>query len=408
MNFLTCILTVAAMLSAPSDSIKPYYQELARKLAINQASVPTGGNQFEIIRSGKRYAELLYSDIDSADSLIEVEVYLFAEDKDGNHVRDLLVDKVAQGVPVRYIHDNFGNFFDNMFDGRPNFTGFVRNLKKSGIDKREHSSLLLPDYTYTSPSWRNHRKINLIDRKIAYLGGMNFTEGSISGWGDTQIRITGPAVQSIRDVFLSDWKRVGGRDSGSPDSGAGAGTANGKIMQVIADGPDMPAYMMEEAICWALANAKKYIWFETPYFLPSKPVMKALQQAAQRGLDVRVIVPSVSDLPAFDPAFRSVVEDCLRSGIKLIYRKPPFNHSKTFVCDDYITCVGSSNMDKMSLLSLYEINTLIYDTDTALEHKAYLIEAQEGARIADQDMVDSWDGSERFRQSLLGLFSHWL
>ena len=424
MNFLFILVAGVALLSSQSGNnatvtcrdatpgIQPYYQNLARKLAIKPALVPTGGNDFEIIRAGKRYSELLFNDLESAKDMIELEVFLFGEDKDGKRVRDVLVDKVAQGVTVRYIHDNFGNFFDNAFDGRPNFTGYYRNMRKSGIDVRQHTPLWRPDYTYTDPIYRNHRKINLIDKKTAYVGGMNLSEGSMSGWGDTQIRITGPAVQCVREIFLEDWSRVGPKE---PETGSlsvaadgGDGETEGKILQFVADGPDLPAYMMEEVIVWLLENAKEYVWFETPYFLPSRPVMNAMNKAAERGIDVRVIAPEVTDMSSFDSAFHATAKECVKSGIKLLYRKPPFNHSKTLVCDDYITCVGSSNIDKLSLQSLYEINVLIYDSATAIEHRAYLTEAQEEAKIADQAYIDSWSSSERFKQAMLGIISPWL
>lgn len=425
MNFLFILVAGVTLLSSQPDNnaamtcrdatpaIQPYYRNLARKLAIKPALMPTGGNDFDILRTGKLYSEFLHRDLESAEDLIELEVFLFVEDKDGTKVRDVLVDKVAHGVTVRYLHDNIGNFFDNTFDGRPNFTGYYRNMKKSGIDIRQHSPLWRPNYTFTDPTYRNHRKINLIDKKTAYIGGMNISEGSMSGWGDTQIRITGPAVQCAREVFLEDWNRGAGPKL--PETGRLSVAAvdndwdtNGKILQFVTDGPDMPAYMMEEVIVWLLEHAKEYVWFETPYFLPSSPVMKAMNEAARRGVDVRVISSEVTDMDFFDPAFHATAKECVKSGIKLLYRKPPFNHSKTLVCDDYITCVGSSNLDKLSLQSLYDINVLIYDSSTAIDHKAYLTEAQEGAKIADQDYIDSWSASERFKQSLLGIISPWL
>ena len=425
MNFLFILVAGVTLLSSQPDNnaamtcrdatpaIQPYYRNLARKLAIKPALMPTGGNDFDILRTGKLYSEFLHRDLESAEDLIELEVFLFGEDKDGTKVRDVLVDKVAHGVTVRYLHDNIGNFFDNTFDGRPNFTGYYRNMKKSGIDIRQHSPLWRPNYTFTDPTYRNHRKINLIDKKTAYIGGMNISEGSMSGWGDTQIRITGPAVQCAREVFLEDWNRGAGPKL--PETGRLSVAAvdndcdtNGKILQFVTDGPDMPAYMMEEVIVWLLEHAKEYVWFETPYFLPSSPVMKAMNEAARRGVDVRVISSEVTDMDFCDPAFHATAKECVKSGIKLLYRKPPFNHSKTLVCDDYITCVGSSNLDKLSLQSLYDINVLIYDSSTAIDHKAYLTEAQEGAKIADQDYIDSWSASERFKQSLLGIISPWL
>lgn len=415
MNFLICLAAGAVLLSSQPDStayIQPYYRNLADKLAIKPAFEPAGGNEFEIIRTGKRYAELLLDDIDSAEKIIELEVFLWGEDPAGLRVRDTLTHKVAQGVPVRYIYDNFGNFFDSAFDGRPVFTGFFKDLRKRGIDVREHTPLWLPDFTYTQPSARNHRKINLIDGKVAYVGGMNLTQGSMSGWGDTQIRITGPAAQKIRAQFLEDWNMLGPEnpeyDRPFAESSHTAAYPGGKTVQFVADGPDQPAYMMEETIVWLLEHAKEYVWFETPYFLPSRPVMKAMKKAVERGVDVRVITPEITDMTSFDPAFHSSARECIRSGIKLFYRQPPFNHSKTLVCDDYITCVGSSNLDKLSLLSLYEAGVLIYDTPTASGHKAYLTGALDNSIVVDQKFIDSWDSSERFKQSMLGIIGHWL
>lgn len=420
MSFFNCLIVGIGILSASPDSsavespgnttpyIQPYYARLASRLAIKPAFTPTGGNEFELIRIGSRFSELLLQDLEEAKSLIELEVFLFGNDKEGRKVRDILARKTTEGVQVRYIHDNFGNLFDSIFDGRPVFTGYYSEFRKLGIDMRAFSPLLLPDPTYTSPDARNHRKINLIDKRIGYTGGMNLTHGSMSGWNDTQLRITGPAVQCLRKVFLEDWNRIGKPENQLEHDCSEACSGQGKIIQCIADGPDQPAYMMEEAIVWLLENAKEYVWFETPYFLPSRPVMKAMEKAACRGIDVRLILPEVSDMTALDPAYRAPVKDCIKHGITVVYRKLPFNHSKTFVCDDYITCVGSSNLDKLSLLSLYELNVLIYDSPTALEHKAYLTREQEGARVADKALIDSWDGAERFKQATLSIIGRWL
>lgn len=424
MNCLFSLLMSAALMAVPSDGvttvqvkdatplIRKDYQTLARKLAISPAFVPTSGNEFEKISSGRRYGDLLYADFRAAKSLIELELFLYGQDPDGEEARDILFEKIKEGVEVRYTHDNFGNFFDNIFDGRKVFTGYYDNLAKGGFNMRLFARYLAVDPTYTYPAWRNHRKINIIDKQIAYTGGMNITEGSISGWGDAQLRITGPAVQSLRSVLLLNWNDLARcnaeRDELKLKVVPEAPSGEGKILQVVADGADQPAYMAEEAIVWTLEHARNYVWFETPYFLPSRPIMNAMKKAAARGIDVRVIVPVDSDLPALDPAFRSSIGECFKNGVKVIYRKPPFNHSKTFLCDDYILCVGSSNLDKLSLLSLYEVNVYIYDEETAVKQKEYLLEAQEGSTMVDQAFIDSWDASERFKQAMFRVVGHWL
>ena len=421
MALLYSFLIAASLLAAPSDTvtvkdatplIRPEFQGLARKLAISPAFVPTTGNEYELISSGKQYADLLYADFRAAASLIELELFLFGQDPDGARARDILFEKVKEGVEVRYTHDSFGNFFDNIFDGRKVFTGYYDSLSRGGINVRDFSPFYRIDPTLCNPTWRNHRKINIIDKRIAYTGGMNITEGSISGWGDAMLRITGPAVQSLRSILLLNWNDLARRKSEREELNLtvrGNATADGgTILQVVADGADQPAFMAEEAIVWVLEHARDYVWFETPYFLPDKPIIDALGKAAARGVDVRIILPIDSDLPALDPAYRSCLERCFRKGAKILYRKPPFNHSKTLLCDDYLLSVGSTNLDKMSLRSLYEVNVYIYDEPEALRHRRYLEDAMEGAQEVDQAFIDAWDSRERFRQFIFGIISPFL
>ncbi len=424
MHLLCGLLIGASLLAAPSQSadtvyvadatpqIRPHYQGLARKLAVSPAAIPTAGNRLETLRSGKDYSERLFADFREAKNLIELEVFLFGRDPDGRKTRDLLCEKIKEGVEVRYIHENFGNFFDSIFDGRPVFTGYYDSLALGGFNLRNQSPLWKIDPTWANPHWRDHRKINIIDKGIAYTGGMNITEGSMSGWGDTMLRITGPAVQSLRSVLLLTWNDLAVREEDRDVQVLRpAGTArknDGTIIQVVPDGPDQKALMMEETMIWALDNARDYVWFETPYFLPNRTLLKAMKRAVDRGIDVRLFLPLVSDMTSFDPAYRSSLKDCLDMGIRVFYRNPPFNHSKTFLCDDYILSVGSSNFDRLSLESLYEVNVLIYDEEAALAHKDYLLDALGDSAEADLSLVDSWDFKERFLQFCLGIISPYL
>lgn len=424
MHFLCGLLIGAALLGGPRGNadtivvndatplIRAEYQALARKLAVRPAFVPTTGNRLEVLRSGQAYSEHLYSDFRSAQELIELELFLLGRDPDGRQACNILFKKIKEGVEVRYIHDNFGNFFDSIFDGRPVFTGFYDSLSIGGFKVRNISPLWEIDPAWANPNWRNHRKINIIDKKVAYTGGMNITVGSISGWGDTMLRITGSAVQSLRGILLLNWNDLAhskaDRDEQAIVVAGPALCSDGPIVQAVADGPDQPAFMMEETMVWVLDNAREYVWLETPYFLPSRPLFKAMKRASERGVDVRLFVPLVSDMTSFDPAYRSSLKDCLDIGVHVYYRNPPFNHSKTFLCDDYILNVGSSNYDRLSLESLYEVNVLVYDEAAALDHKAYLLDAMKDASEADYSTVASWDSKERFQQFLLGFISPFL
>lgn len=423
MTALICLLAAAALYMTPADSssvvcvpdatplIKPEFQPLARMMAIDPAAIPTCGNSVRYIHPGSLYKELLVKDFIDAKELIELELFLYGQDPDGMYVKEILYDKIKQGVEVRYIHDSFGNFFDNIFDGRKVFTGYYDDMPKNGMNVRNFSPLWKIDPVYTDPAHRNHRKINIIDKQIAYTGGMNITEGSMSGWGDFMLRITGPAVQSLRSVLLKNWNDLARTKADRENmtlQAVPAESNDGVILQVIPDGADMPAYTAEEFIVWTLDNAKDYVWFQTPYFAPTRPVLKALKRAAERGLDVRVMVPSNTDLPATDPAFRACFKTCTESGVKIIYRKGPFNHSKTFVCDDYLTWVGSSNLDGLSLKRLYEVNVLIYDEAAALGGKQEFLEGAKGGLLVGEDLYKTWDGKEKFMQGLLHLAAPWL
>lgn len=419
---LVCIL-MSALLFAPADSIsvpvsdatsliRPDYRDFARNLSISTACLPTSGNEFRIITAGSDFGDALYRDFRDATRLIEMELFLFGDDSDGREARQLLFDKVKEGVEVRYTHDSFGNFFDSIFDGRPVFKGFYTQMVKGGINLRDFSTLLALHRTFSTPGQRQHRKIIIMDEQIAYTGGMNITEGSISGWNDCMMRITGPAVKCLRDIWSLNWNdapglfrkkvRVGLERSGESPS------PEGKVLQVVPDGPDIKAHTAEDAMIWLLENAKDYVWFQTPYFIPTGRLLKALKAAAERGLDVRVIIPLEGDLPAVEPSMRSYYKTCLESGVKLFLRNPPFVHSKNFLCDDYLVCVGSTNLDKLSLKRNYEVNVFIYDDQTAAECKAVFQHALSDSQPVTPALFDTWSGKEKFNQVLLRAASPWL
>ncbi len=416
---LLLLASVMAAPRVPADTVTvhdatPLIQErfrpLARGLAVSPECVPTSGNDFRIIRSGREFGDLLYSDFRGATRSIEMELFLFCNDSDGYEARDILFGKVKDGVKVNYIHDNFGNFFDSVFDGRPVFSGFADEMVRGGINLVEFAPLYRLYPTFMYPGERNHRKITVIDRSVAYTGGMNISEGSISGWGDCHLRITGPAAGSLRGAFLRNWNKTARRRDRCSlvFRVEEAPEREGKILQVVPDGADMPSHMAEDALVWVLDHARDYVWIETPYFYPPRPVVDAIKRCAGRGVDVRVIVPIEQDLPSLAPAFRTYFKECAQAGVKMIYRKPPFNHSKTFLADDYLVCIGTTNLDKISMRRNYEVNTYIYDASTAAAQKEYLLQAQEGSILIGDEEFDSWDAGEYFKRTMLWFISDFL
>ncbi|MBO4475792.1 MAG: phosphatidylserine/phosphatidylglycerophosphate/cardiolipin synthase family protein [Bacteroidales bacterium] len=402
-----------ALIQDATPLIKEDFRDLARLLTVSDENVPTAGNDFEIFTTGDRFKELIFEDFRNARELIEIETFLLAEEPGGLETRDVLVERAADGVEVHYLHEAFGNFMDCVFDGRPIMTGFYNGLRKAGIKVYSRTPIWEFCSLLTSPAAINHRKINIIDGKIAYTGGMNFTKGSMLMWGDSHMRITGPAVQSLSAILRRNWNTVCTRPRDKMDfrlevSSEAPHGSPGKIIQVVPDGPDAPAFMAEEAIIHTLQIARDYVWFETPYIFPTKRILKAMTQAAERGVDVRVLIPIKTDLGPLEPAFRTCFKECTRAGVKIYMRKPPFNHAKTFVSDDYLTCIASTNVDRLSFRRTYEVNAYIYDTPTAIGQKETFLEGLEGSTPVDQELFDSWGAGEYVSQFLSSLLGPWL
>lgn len=403
------LLLSAAILSSPGDTVfvsdatplvREEFQPLARMLSMTPAFVPTSGNSLEVITDGLRYKELFTDDVLKLSETVEIECLLFGDDAVGHEVKEMLVDKVLEGAHVRYMHEPFGNFFDSFFDNRPVLTGFYLQMERDGIDKR---NFITPYKTFCHTRNLNHRKISVIDGGVAYTGGMNITQGSMGSWGDTHIRVTGPAASDLRAIFFQNWNAFRGNGGEAVPLAVCAApeqaSQDGIILQTVADGPDVPAHTCMEAVIWALDHASSYIYFQTPYFCPPQRVVKAMKRAAERGVDVRIIIPGACDISLCDPVNRSYYKTLTKSGVK-VYEREKFNHSKVFVCDDYLGCIGSSNLDWLSMRYLYEINTFLYDSGTASRMKANFLERAEESELVTDETIKGWSAGEKMLQGV--------
>ena len=409
MSVILNLLLSAAILSSPGDTVfvsdatplvREEFQPLARMLSMTPAFVPTSGNSLEVITDGLRYKELFTDDVLKLSETVEIECLLFGDDAVGHEVKEMLVDKVLEGAHVRYMHEPFGNFFDSFFDNRPVLTGFYLQMERDGIDKR---NFITPYKTFCHTRNLNHRKISVIDGGVAYTGGMNITQGSMGSWGDTHIRVTGPAASDLRAIFFQNWNAFRGNGGEAVPLAVCAApeqaSQDGIILQTVADGPDVPAHTCMEAVIWALDHASSYIYFQTPYFCPPQRVVKAMKRAAERGVDVRIIIPGACDISLCDPVNRSYYKTLTKSGVK-VYQREKFNHSKVFVCDDYLGCIGSSNLDWLSMRYLYEINTFLYDSGTASRMKANFLERAEESELVTDETIKGWSAGEKMLQGV--------
>lgn len=343
--------------------IRPEYQGLIDILSLSRARVPLLGNKVEVMRGMRKY-ESLMDDLAAAKESVHMEYYEFPRDEVPQAVRGRLMQKAAEGLDVKLLVENVTNMKVPMSD--------YREMRGSGIELRFFDPFMRPLRFIFRLNHRNHQKIAVIDRNIGYIGGMNMSDVYYKTWMDTHLRVEGPAAAvGIDGVFWNMWQKAGTEQYTPFADTVQYPSANqiGKIVQVVSEGPFDGHLTMENSYVWLLDNTTDYFYARTPYFSPPKDVLDAMKRAAMRGADVRLIIPGVSDVSIMDSVNRSFFRTCLKSGIKIYTSRGAFNHSKTFVTDDYVTSIGSVNLDYRSFRINYEDNAFIYDQPVAGQMK---------------------------------------
>ncbi len=313
------------------------------------------GNEVEIFTDGAAMFQRFKEDLSKAQHAISLQSYIFEDDNIGTEISDILIDRASGGVKVRVIYDHVGCF--NVSDK------FYKRMADAGVEIYPFFKVTFPEFA-TRINWRNHRKIAIIDNEIGYIGGMNIADRYISSgkrvWRDTHLRIVGTSVNGLNYSFSLDWTFMGlptfyestKKYSPQPNDEAG--------IQILMSGPTGQWHNIALMLLKAISNAKKLVYIETPYFLPTESLLKALQTAALSKVDVRVVIPRKPDSAMLRLASGSYVSQCLRSGIKVYYYEPGMLHSKVVVVDDEFSTVGSTNFDFRSMEYNFECNAFIY------------------------------------------------
>ena len=298
------------------------------------------GNHIEIFTSGQEKFDALKRDMLAAKEYIHLQYYIFARDKIGREIRDILVQKAQEGVKVRVIYDHIGSFLLNM--------SFFRKMRKAGVEAYPFLKVTIMEFA-NRLNWRNHRKMVIIDGKIGYIGGM-----------DTHLRITGNALKGLQYSFAVDWnfmKRSLLTETtlthevapGSPDG-----------MQIVSSGPTGRWNAISHVFLKAIANAKRSIYIQTPYFLPTDGLLKVLQSAALAKIDVRLMVPRTPDSRLLKYSSYSYIKECLQAGIKVYFYEHTMMHAKSVIVDDEFVTTGSTNFDFRSFEHNFECNVMVY------------------------------------------------
>lgn len=382
----------------PYGSLDERFRPLAVLLSRNETgNTLFAGNSFEIITSGGRKRELLLKDISEAKEFIHLEYFHFGNDSGGREVLELLEKKAREGVEVRFLNENVANF--------PIPASYYNKMRKSGVEmvRFTNTKLGLLDLPLKL-NYRNHRKVVVIDGRIGYTGGMNINNNYFYRWRDTHLRIEGNAVAALQTSFLDSWLTSGGTLKKSlPDyykefSHVPDGPFKDKLMQIVPDESDSRWPLLQMAYEWILQNAKEYVYLQTPYFAPPESLLNALKGAALRGVDVRLMFPEKVDTPLMGAANKAYYRECLEAGVRIFERRGEFIHSKTIVCDDYISQIGTTNIDVRSFSLNHELNAYIYDTQTALACKDIFLKDQS---ISQEILLDPWLKERKWYQMLL-------
>lgn len=324
------------------------------------------GNKVSLLFDGPQTFAAMNAAIATAKSHIHLETYIFDDDELGDQFADLLIRKQQEGISVSIIYDSVGTI------GTP--AEFFKRMRDAGIQLVEFNPVNpLKRFGRWRLNNRDHRKMLIVDGKIAFTGGVNIS-GDYSkssqfrarrkltadqvGWRDTHIQIEGPAVAAFQWLFLDEWSRQNGPVLPDLEYFPPLKPEGGKVVRVLASRPGSN-FEIYKAYMLAIQEAKKTIHISTPYFSPDAQVIDALIQAAGRGVDVKIIFPSVTDSGLVFYAGQSYYDQLLAAGIKIYQLQLAVLHSKTAVIDGVWSTVGSANVDTRSFLHNNEINAVI-------------------------------------------------
>ena len=382
------------------------------------ASSPlTAGNRVTALIDGPNTYAAIEAELKAARHHIHLETFIFGAEDIGRHFGDLLAQKRKEGVEVRVLYDSVGSM-DTPKD-------FFEQLRQQGVEVREFR----PINPVKNPRiWqiqnRDHRKIVVVDGKVGFAGGINidstYSSASTSkpgpkrgiedGWRDTHMRIEGPAVKQLQTLFLESWKKagdpvkVGEGDNYFPTIKPAGDTLIG-IVGNDSDSDDRALYGTYLA---AFKHSSRRLWITHAYFAPNAELLKAIEEAAQRGVDVRLIVPAFTDSSIVLKATQATFTPLLNAGVKIYELKDALLHAKSVVIDGTVSIVGSANLDMRSFVHNDEVNAVIVDGDFGQKMDEVFRRDERGSRPVTMERWEKRSVWRRMKEFTVKLFSYWL
>jgi Phosphatidylserine/phosphatidylglycerophosphate/cardiolipin synthases and related enzymes len=353
------------------ESVPPEDAGLARVLARLTGIPPTGVDSLRLLHTADAFYDALLARVEAARHHVHIQFFIWREDEAGRRLRDALVAAARRGVVVRVLLDEIGSVllaashFRELVEAGGEFSWFQTI---SPLRRRFLFNL------------RNHRKVQIVDGAVAFVGGMNVgreyqgLDPKVGPWRDLQAELTGPVACALQESFADDWFYATGRKVVEacyyPES-----AAPGKFpCLVVAGGPDDPSAPMQTSIVAILAHATRRAWFTTGYFVPNGVTLIALQLCAARGVDVRLLITEKTDHPGLLRIGRSFYDELMAAGVRIFEYSLALNHTKAAVIDEDWLLVGSANLDNRSLRVNFELSTFTRYPAAAAELAARLEE----------------------------------
>ncbi len=364
-------------------------------------ALPFEGNDVQVFTDGYSMYQELFRRIAKAKHHIHLEFYIFENDAVGRLLRDLLIDKAREGVSVRLLYDDVG-----CWDVNPMF---YDEMLCEGIEVRSFLKVRFPQFT-SKVNYRNHRKLAIIDGKVGLIGGMNIALRYLKGvpwgvWRDTHICLKGKAVYGIQTAFLTDWFAVDRTLLTSAQYFPKMDTVGTSVAQIVTSDPVGEWHDIMLGLVKAISCAQRYIYVETPYFLPTEQVMAAFQTAALSGVDVRLMIPKKADAFITHKGTMSYLDELMKSGVKVYFYRAGFLHSKLWVADDEWASVGSTNLDFRSFEHNFEANAFFYDEKTVCAMKEIFLEDMKKCMTLSQKIWDKRSFKNKIVESVVRLLA---
>ncbi len=382
--------------------IPEHHGATARLLAETALSIPLSGNSITPCTDGASKMDMLLAEIARAERYIHIQYYIIAGDDTGRRLADALIGRARAGVAVRVLYDDVGSAKTER--------RYFERLREAGIEVHPFLHVKFPRFT-SKVNYRNHRKIVVIDGRVGFIGGMNIADRYLCGtawgvWRDTHFHVEGQGVAGLAASFISDWSATTKEELPLYGLEAEGGRpAAGAVMQVVPSGPLGKWRTLLQGLSFSIARARKRIWIQTPYYLPSDVLNTALQVAALAGIDVRLMLPARSDSRVIDLAAHSYLDDMIRAGVKVLFYRAGFLHSKLIIIDDDLTVIGSANMDFRSFEHNFEVSAFVYDRPFNARMTSIF---EDDAAVCREVESSGWFRRprwERFSESVMRIFS---